>query len=101
MKKEFVQYILGQEEDLVLATILRTIGSTPRKAGTTMVVHADGRTFGTIGGGRAEADIKTKAVKLFSSHNKNERFTVSLDDHEAVKEGMVCGGSIEVWIEQI
>ncbi len=101
MKKEFVQYILDQQEDVVLATILKTVGSTPRKAGTTMVVHADGRAFGTIGGGRAESDIKAKAVALFNAGYNQERFTVSLDDDEAVKEGMVCGGSMDVWIERI
>lgn len=43
MKREFVRYLQGRETDtLAVATILQTKGSTPRKAGTTMVVHPDG-----------------------------------------------------------
>ena len=46
MKREFVRYLQGHEKDtLAIATILQTHGSTPRKAGTTMVVHPDGSIF--------------------------------------------------------
>ena len=45
-----------------MATILHTAGSTPRKAGTSMVVFPDGSIFGTIGGGRAENEIRLSAI---------------------------------------
>ena len=88
MNREFVEY-LSQRTDKILAvaTILYTKGSTPRKAGTSMVVYPDGGIFGTIGGGRAE------------KKESHRRIQVLLDDDVAAKEGMVCGGQMDVWIE--
>ena len=54
MNREFIEYLSERKnETLAVATILYTCGSTPRKAGTSMVVFPDGSIFGTIGGGRA------------------------------------------------
>lgn len=100
MKQEFVRYLQGHERDtLAIATILQTQGSTPRKAGTTMVVHPDGSIFGTIGGGRAENEIRLSALDALKHKEAHRRITVDLNDDVAVKEGMVCGGNLDVWIE--
>ena len=51
MNREFIEYLSARKnETLAVATILFTRGSTPRKAGTSMVVFPDGSIFGTIGG---------------------------------------------------
>jgi xanthine dehydrogenase accessory factor len=42
-------------------TIVRTQGSTPQRAGAKMLVYADGRTVGTIGGGCYENEAALKA----------------------------------------
>ncbi|WP_295238309.1 XdhC family protein [Veillonella sp.] len=100
MKREFVRYLQGHESDtLAVATILQTKGSTPRKAGTTMVVHPDGSIFGTIGGGRAENEIRLNALEALQKKEAHRRILVDLNDDVAVKEGMVCGGNLDVWIE--
>lgn len=102
MKKEFIDYILQHRgKRFALAKILGTKGSTPRKAGTTMIVHEDGSIFGTIGGGRAENEIRLAAINLLNSADKCIRFDVGLNDAVAVKEGMVCGGKMDVWVEII
>ena len=50
MNREFIEYLSARKnETLAVATILFTRGSTPRKAGTSMVVFPDGSIFGTIG----------------------------------------------------
>ena len=70
MNREFIEYLEERKnETLAVATILYTRGSTPRKAGTSMVVFPDGSIFGTIGGGRAENEIRLSAV---DSLNKKE-----------------------------
>ncbi|MDY3974610.1 XdhC family protein [uncultured Veillonella sp.] len=100
MKREFVNYLRGHEkETLAIATILQTQGSTPRKAGTTMIVHTDGGIFGTIGGGRAENEIRLQALEALANKEAHRRIMVDLNDDVAVKEGMVCGGNLDVWIE--
>ncbi len=51
-------------EPVVLATVARTRGSTPRKTGAKMVVRADGSFFGTIGGGCGEAEVWQEAMEV-------------------------------------
>lgn len=100
MKREFVEYLQERgQETLAIATILDTHGSTPRKAGTTMVVFPDGSIFGTIGGGRAENEIRLSAVDALEKKEPFRRIHVDLNDDVAMREGMVCGGNMDVWIE--
>ena len=47
---------------VALVTIIETKGSTPRKAGSQMLVLPDGAVQGTIGGGCAEAEAKQQAL---------------------------------------
>lgn len=100
MKYEFIEYLQQHKEHtLAVTTILNTHGSTPRKAGTTMIVHQDGSIFGTIGGGRAENEIRLSAVDALEKKERFRRIYVDLNDDVAVKEGMVCGGNMDVLIE--
>ena len=100
MKYEFIEYLQQHKQDtLAVTTILNTHGSTPRKAGTTMIVHPDGSIFGTIGGGRAENEIRLNAVDALQKKEAFRRIYVDLNDDLAVKEGMVCGGNMDVLIE--
>jgi xanthine dehydrogenase accessory factor len=55
--------LLDEGRAIVLATIVSRHGSTPRTAGTRMIVTADGRIRGTIGGGLVEANV-IEAVRL-------------------------------------
>ena len=100
MKYEFIEYLQQHKQDTLAATtLLNTHGSTPRKAGTTMIVHPDGSIFGTIGGGRAENEIRLSAVDALQKKEAFRRIYVDLNDDVAVKEGMVCGGNMDVLIE--
>lgn len=100
MKYEFIEYLQQHKQDtLAVTTILNTHGSTPRKAGTAMIVHPDGSIFGTIGGGRAENEIRLNAVDALQKKEAFRRIYVDLNDDVAVKEGMVCGGNMDVLIE--
>ena len=90
MKYEFVEYLQQhKQETLAVTTILQT----------TMIVHADGSIFGTIGGGRAENEIRLSAVDALQKQERFRRIYVDLNDDVAVKEGMVCGGNMDVLIE--
>jgi len=100
MTKDFIEYLQERpDETLAIATILATTGSTPRKAGVSMIVKPDGSIFGTIGGGRAENEIRLSAVEALQNREAHRRIDVELNDDVAVKEGMVCGGYMDVWIE--
>jgi xanthine dehydrogenase accessory factor len=48
-------------------TVVRARGSTPQRAGAKMLVYADGRTVGTIGGGCYENEACLKAREVLES----------------------------------
>ena len=54
-------------EPLVLATIVRTIGSTYRKAGAQMLIAGDGRAAGLLSGGCLEADLMERARSVLDT----------------------------------
>ncbi len=81
-----------------LATIIESHGSTPRKAGAKMLIYRDGRTHGTIGGGCTEAQVRLTAFDVIDS-DKACIEKVSMTADVAAREGMVCGGSLAVFIE--
>ena len=86
----------------ILCTIIKKNGSAPRGVGTQMLVSSDNRIIGTIGGGCAEAEVISHCRRLFRKQEfKCGLMDVSMNIDDAEKEGMVCGGSISVLLEQI
>jgi xanthine dehydrogenase accessory factor len=83
-----------------LATITRTSGSTPRKAGARMLIYPDGRTLGTIGGGTGESQVSRAALKVIEQKIPYLHQT-NLNHDLAAEDGMVCGGIMEVFIEPV
>jgi xanthine dehydrogenase accessory factor len=81
----------------VLITMTASTGSTPRKAGSQVVVFPDGLTVGTIGGGCAEADAKREALNcLDTGCAQNLRLKLTAD--AAADEGMACGGMMDLFM---
>ena len=91
---------LARAEDVALVTIVATNGSTPQRVGAKMLVYADGRTVGTVGGGCYENDAFWKAKESLKTR-KAVRVKYELDDDFAQENGLVCGGQMEVFIEPI
>jgi len=91
---------LERGEEVALVTIVSSTGSTPQRVGAKMLVYADGRTVGTIGGGCYENDAFWKAREAITSRRPvNVRF--ELNDDFAQETGLVCGGQMEVFIEPV
>lgn len=81
-----------------LVTIINTKGSTPRKAGSKMLIWPDGKTVGTIGGGCAEAEVRLKTLQAFDD-SQSFMYRVDMLNDIAAQEGMVCGGVMDVFIQ--
>jgi len=90
---------LEREEPVVLATVARTRGSTPRKTGAKMVVRLDGSFFGTIGGGCGEAEVWQEAMDAFAD-GKPRIVTVDLTE-PLDGEDKICGGVMDVFVERL
>ncbi len=103
MNEEVFQAVgeaLQRGEAAALVTIIRTEGSTPQRVGAKMLVFADGRMVGTIGGGCYENDAFWKARKALETR-KSEVVRYELTDDIAEESGLICGGQMEVYIEPI
>src|SRR5258708_6306859 len=87
-------------EPAALVTVVSTEGSTPQKAGAKMVVYADGRIVGTIGGGCLEAEMTGRARQCISNR-RVQMASYDLTPDQAGEAGMVCGGRMHVFIEPI
>jgi xanthine dehydrogenase accessory factor len=91
---------LTQGDEVALVTIVSSNGSTPQRVGAKMLVFADGRTVGTIGGGCYENDALLKARDALRTR-KAIRAKYDLNDDFAEDTGLVCGGQMEVFIEPL
>src|SRR5215468_10906386 len=91
---------LEKGEPAALVTIVSTTGSTPQRIGAKMLVYADGRTVGTIGGGCYENDAFGKAREAIRTR-RPQMVHYELDDDFAQETGLVCGGQMDVYIEPI
>jgi len=83
----------------VLATVVRTAGSTPRKAAARMLVLGDGRIVGTIGGGRIEKEVADAARALLAEGRAAQ--PKLLRYHLTHELAMCCGGEMEVFVEPL
>ena len=95
---EALKKICSSEDAAALVTIIKVQGSTPRKAGAKMMVTGDGQTFGTIGGGCGEADVRREALMALDVVQPR-RYVVNMTQDMAEEEGMVCGGVMDVLID--
>ena len=85
-------------ERVVVATVAHTRGSTPQRRGAKMLFFEGGATAGTVGGGCIEAEVWAEAREaLRVGASRLHKFQLTAD--EASEEGMVCGGTMEIFID--
>jgi len=86
-------------ESRVLATVATTRGSTPRKAGASMLLRPDGSFSGTIGGGCGEAEVWQEAMETMADGKPR---TVLVDLTEPTDgDDKICGGVMEIFVERV
>ena len=85
-------------ERVVVATVTGTRGSTPQQRGAKMLFFEGGEVAGTVGGGCIEAEVWAEARDAMRS-GKSALHHFSLTAEEASEEGMVCGGTMDIFID--
>jgi xanthine dehydrogenase accessory factor len=83
-----------------LATIVNVRGSIPSVVAAKMLVRDDGSIVGTVGGGCVESDVRKGAMEVMRDE-KPKTFSFNLDQRPDDDTGLVCGGSLQVFIEPI
>lgn len=87
-----------EANSFAVVTVMSTIGSAPRGAGAKMIVYPDLSIAGSIGGGCSEGAIIRDAMAIIGTGNYLVK-TIDLTGDIAESEGMVCGGTMKVVVE--
>ena len=88
----------------LLATVVRTWGSSPRPVGSIMALGEDGATVGSVSGGCIEDDLVCRYTRLHGHVTEMpvgapELVTYGVTADEAYRFGLPCGGTIELLLE--
>jgi len=90
----------GEGRRGALATIVHTNGSIPSFESSRMLVREDGTIAGTIGGGCVEAEVWAAAKDVMKGELPR-KMTFNLNNEAAYDSGLICGGTLEVFVEPI
>ena len=88
----FASHNANKGKKVALVTVTATTGSSPATVGQMIAVLDDGFSMGTVGGGASEHYVIKKAAEAIE--NGDDTFSIVIDHAE---NGMVCGGSMEVF----
>jgi xanthine dehydrogenase accessory factor len=83
-----------------LATIINIQGSVPSYETSKILIRDDGSILGTVGGGCVEADVWSAAQDVMREE-KPRRLHFNLNENPDADQGLVCGGSLDIFIEPI
>jgi xanthine dehydrogenase accessory factor len=89
---------LTVEMPVAVATIVDVRGSVPREIGTKMIIHPQGRHFGTVGGGCGEADVIKAGLNVIDTGTP-QIVEVDLTEDVRMQSLGVCGGIMRVFVE--
>lgn len=100
METDLIHDLAEVAEACALVTVVETLGSAPRSAGAKMLVGKLGILAGSIGGGCSESEVMHTARNIIGTRRWLIQ-DINLNSEDAEKEGMVCGGSMKVLIEDL
>lgn len=95
-----IERLIALERDgkaYVLITLVEALGSTPQDTGSKMIVTADGRHSGTVGGGKVEAKAIEHAAQMLTGAEAAAPHLVTWTLKTDV--GMTCGGSVKLFFD--
>lgn len=87
-------------EQVALATVTETWGSSPRPPGSRMAITAAGRIAGSVSGGCVESAVVEAALETVSD-GRPRLLTYGVSDSSAWSVGLACGGTLRVFVERL
>ncbi|MGK9167107.1 XdhC family protein [Inquilinus limosus] len=85
---------------VALATVVSTWGSSPRPAGSQLVIDGDGRMQGSVSGGCIEGAVVREALEVMED-GKPRLLDFGVADEQAWEVGLACGGKVQVFVERL
>jgi xanthine dehydrogenase accessory factor len=103
MKKndyEFAMDSLNSGKAVVIGTIIRQFGSSPRGPGAKIIINAEGKSAGTVGGGKQESEIYTLMSSIIAGGKAK---VVDIEYPEVVESipDLRCGGNVSILLEPV
>src|SRR5215203_6717370 len=92
---------LDEGRRVLLVTVVKTWGSSPRPEGAMLAVRDDGLVVGSVSGGCIEDDIIDRTRRLGMSQTAAETVTYGVSADEARRFGLPCGGTIQLVVEPL
>lgn len=89
-----------QGRGAVLATVVETWGSAPRRVGAQLVISRDGEMQGSVSGGCVEGAVVMEATDALSK-GEQRLLEYGVSDGDAFAVGLACGGTIRVLVEPV
>ncbi len=84
----------------VLATVVETWGSAPRRTGSQLAIAGDGEMAGSVSGGCVEGAVVAEATEALRT-GESKVLTYGVSDDDAFAVGLACGGTIRVLVEPV
>ncbi len=90
----------GAGRPVALATVTSTWGSSPRPAGSQLVVDAEGHMMGSVSGGCIEGAVVREALEVMAD-GKPRLLDFGITNEQAWEVGLACGGKLQVYVERL
>ncbi len=84
----------------ILATVVETWGSAPRRIGGQLVVSGSGEMAGSVSGGCVEAAVVFEAIDALED-GEGKLLEYGVSDGDAFAVGLACGGRIRILLEPV
>jgi len=92
---------IDEGRPVLLVTVVKTWGSSPRPEGAMLAVRDDGLVVGSVSGGCIEDDIIDRTRRLGMTQTVCEAVTYGVSADEARRFGLPCGGTIQLVLEPL
>jgi xanthine dehydrogenase accessory factor len=89
-----------QGQDIALATVVQTWGSSPRQEGAKMAISEGGEIAGSVSGGCVESAVAETGLEVLKSGSP-QLVHFGVADETAWSVGLACGGSLDVFVERL
>src|SRR6516162_6963614 len=86
---------------VLLVTVVKTWGSSPRSPGALLAVREDGQVVGSVSGGCIEDDIVERSRREGAYVKRPQAVTYGVTADDARKFGLPCGGTIQLVLEPL
>jgi len=90
----------AEGEQVAIATVVETWGSSPRPAGSRLALTASGRMAGSVSGGCIEGAVADAARETMAS-GAPQLLDFGISDERAWEVGLACGGKLKVFVEKL